>query len=106
MPFREIDIDQVIESRRKSDPEFRETWDSSRTEYRILGQLIKFRKKKGMSQAQLAKITGHKQQVVSRIEKRESSPTLKTLCSLADALDMDILFVPKAKTENAEAVMW
>ena len=95
MPFHEIDIDDEIEKRRKADPEFRKAWDESRTEYNLLGELIKLRKEKGISQAELAEKIGNKQQVISRIENKENSPTLKTLCSILDALDYDIRFVPK-----------
>jgi len=95
MPFKEFDVDRYIEKRRESDSEFKEAWDSSRTEYRILGELIKLRKEKGMSQVELAKKTGHKQQVISRMENKESSPTLKTFCALADELDVEIRLVPR-----------
>jgi len=95
MPFVKFDIDEYIEKRRETDPEFKEAWDNSRTEYRILGELIKLRKEKGLSQTELAEKTGHKQQVISRIENKESSPTLKTLCELTDMLDVDIVLVPR-----------
>ena len=97
MPFERVNVSRVIEDKRTTDPEFDELWNSSRTEYKVLGELIKLRKEKGISQAELAKKTGYKQQVISRIEKRENSPTLKTLCSLADVLDVDIRFVPREK---------
>ena len=95
MPFVEIDVKKKIEHLRENDSEFKEAWDSSRTEYRILGELIRLRKERGISQVELAKKTGHKQQVISRIEKKESSPTLKTFCALADELDVDIRLVPR-----------
>ena len=95
MPFEKFDVNKAIENRRLSDPNFRDAWDSSRTEYHILGQLIKLRKQKGLSQADLAKITGHKQQAISRIEMKENSPTLNTLCNLLDALEVDLILVPR-----------
>jgi len=95
MPFERFDIDEYIEERRKSDPDFKEAWDSSRTEYRIIGELTRIRKEKGLSQLDLAERTGHKQQVISRVEQRESSPTLKTFCALADELDVEILIIPR-----------
>jgi len=95
MPFKTIDVDKLIQEKLDADPELKEMWDSSRTEYRILGELIKLRKEKGISQAELAQKSGHKQQVISRIEKKENSPTLKTLCALADILDVDIQLVPR-----------
>ena len=95
MPFKKIDIYQMIEDRRNSDPEFKEAWDNSKTEYYILGQLIKYRKLRGLSQAELAKKAGHKQQLISRIENKTSCPTMKTFCSMIDALELDIVFVPR-----------
>ena len=95
MPFKKIDAGQIIEEKRNSDPEFKELWDGSRAEYRILGELVRLRKEKGLTQVELAQKSGYKQQVISRIEKKENSPTLKTLCSLADVLDVDIVLVPK-----------
>ena len=97
MPFEKINVAQVIESKKSADPEFNDLWESSRMEYQLLGELVKLRKEKGISQVELAKITGYKQQVISRIEKRENSPTLKTLCSLADVLDVEIRFVPRER---------
>jgi len=95
MPFKEVNISQIIDEKRSSDPEFKELWDNSRTEYRILGELVRLRKEKGITQIELAEKSGCKQQVISRIEKKENSPTLKTLCSLLDILDVDIKLVPK-----------
>ena len=97
MPFEKVDVSQLIENRRMADPEFKNLWDSSRSEYRILGELTKLRKEKGLSQIELAKKSGNKQQVISRIENRENSPTLKTLCNLLDVLDYDILLVPRQR---------
>ena len=96
MPFVQFDVDEAIEKKRIEDPEFKELWDSTRTEYRVLGQLVRLRKEKGLSQVELAQKSGNKQQVISRIENRENSPTLKTLCSLLDVMGYDIQFVPRA----------
>lgn len=93
MPFYEIDIDTEIEKRCNADSEFKEAWDDSRMEYRLLGELIKLRKEKGLTQTAIAEVIGSNQRVISRIEKHEQSPTLKTLCSLANALDVDIQIV-------------
>jgi len=95
MPFERVDYKKHIEDLRSSDPEFKEAWDSSRMEYAILGELNKLRKQQGITQGFIAEKTGIKQQVISRIEKRESSPTLKTLCALADTLNVDIKLVPR-----------
>jgi len=95
MPFEKFDVKEYIASQRNTDPDFKEAWDSSRMEYRLLGELVKLRKAKGISQLVLEERTGIKQQVISRIEKKESSPTLRTLCALADVLDVEIQLVPR-----------
>ena len=95
MPFAEINIKKYIEDRREADPDFRDAWDSSRMEYALLGELIKLRKEKNISQAEIAQKSGYKQQAISRIEKKGHSPTLRTLCAYADVLDVDIKLVPR-----------
>ena len=95
MTFKKVDINKTIQDALSADSELKQMWDDSRTEYRVLGDLVKIRKEKGFSQVELAKQSGNKQQVISRIENKENSPTLKTLCSILDALDYDIQFVPR-----------
>ena len=95
MPFEKISVNQTIDDALAGDPELKRLWDESRTEYHVLGALVELRKAKGISQVELAEMTGNKQQVISRIENRENSPTLKTLCSILDVLGYDIQFVPK-----------
>ena len=97
MPFKQIDVDFEIKKRLDADPELKQMWDETRTEYAVLGQLVKLRNEKGLSQSELAEKTGNKQQVISRIENKENSPTLKTLCAILDVLDYDIKFVPKTR---------
>ena len=95
MPFVKVDIKKEIQQLRDSDAAFKEAWDNSRQEYRILGEITKLRNLHGMSQTDLADAAGIKQQVVSRIENRENSPTLKTFCAIVEALGMEINIVPK-----------
>ena len=95
MSFVQVNIKEEIENLRNTDPEFKEAWDNSRMEYRLLGKLVKLRKEKGLTQKELAKKTGKRQQTISEIEKHVKSPTLTTLCLLANALDVDIELVPR-----------
>lgn len=95
MPFKTINVSNIIEEEKRADNHFSNSWDESRTEYKLMGEIIRLRKEKGLSQAELAKRTGYKQQVISRIEKKENSPTLKTLCGILDVLDYDIQLVKK-----------
>jgi len=102
MPFKEVNVTEIINNELRKDPEFKRLWNESRTEYRLIGELVKIRKEKGLSQAELASRSGNRQQVISRIEKRENSPTLKTFCSLLDVLGYDIKLVPKKHNEDSE----
>jgi len=95
MPFEKVNVKKIIKDELKSDPELSKMWDDSRMEYRLLSDLIRLRKEKGISQTELAQKMGSRQQEISRIEKREHSPTLKTLCHLANALDVDIMLLPR-----------
>jgi len=95
MPYNKIDVKKTIDTTLSKDPELKQMWEDSRTEYRILGELVKLRKEKGLTQTELARKTGNKQQVISRIENKENSPTLKTLCTLLDVLEYDIVFIPR-----------
>ena len=97
MPFEKLDVKTFIKETLDADAELRELWDNSRMEYAVLGELIKIRKEKGLSQAELAERTGNKQQVISRIEKKENSPTLKTLCAILKSLDYEIQLVPRQR---------
>jgi len=95
MPFKKINVQEELEKEFKKDPEFKKVWDNSQMEYEILGELVKLRKEKGMTQEELAEKSGSTQQRISLIEKQERSPTLKTLCNIAKALDVDIKFIPR-----------
>jgi DNA-binding XRE family transcriptional regulator len=95
MSFKKINVKDTISKELAADSELKQLWDESRTEYRILGELVKLRKEKNISQVELAELSGNKQQVISRIENRENSPTLKTLCGLLDVMGYDIQLVPR-----------
>lgn len=44
MPFVEINVKNEIEKQRHNDPKFRKTWDESRAEYKLIGEMISIRK--------------------------------------------------------------
>ena len=95
MPFKQINVNKQIDEKRKNDAEFDVLWQESRNEYKLLAELVKIRKDANLSQTELAQRSGNKQQVISRIENKENSPTLKTLCSILDVLGYEIKFEPK-----------
>jgi len=54
--------------------------------YSVFNQFLELRKKRGMTQVELAKASGIDQGEISRIEKGIANPTLATLQSLLQAL--------------------
>lgn len=73
MPFVKVSIKDEIDKRKQEEQAFRKAWDNSREEYRLIGEMISIRKENHVTQQQLASITGNKQQVISRIEKKRKS---------------------------------
>ena len=98
MSFVEVKISEAIEQKCKESESFREAWEESREEYRLIGEMVSLRKSQKVSQSQLARLTGNKQQVISRIEKKENCPTLKTFCNLLSVLGYELKIVKREKT--------
>lgn len=96
MPFVEESVTQKIEEMKGTSPEFRQAWDESREEYRLIGEMVSLRKRAKMTQTQLAVLTGSRQQVISRIEKHENIPSLRAFCNILSALGYEMKIVKKA----------
>lgn len=86
MPFIDFDVEKAIDEQKASDSEFKKQWEESRTEYELIGDLIKARKAANLTQQELADMINCNQQKISRIETKEHSPGLKTICKIVDAL--------------------
>ena len=97
MPFIQVKIDETIELKCKKSESFKQIWEGSREEYRLIGEMVSLRKSQKITQSQLAKLTGNKQQVISRIEKKENCPTLKTFCNLLNVLGYELRIVKREK---------
>jgi DNA-binding XRE family transcriptional regulator len=95
MPFVRDSVNYMINEKREEDPEFRKAWDDSREEYRLIGEMIALRKAEKITQVDLAKMIDSRQQVISRIEKMENSPSLKLFCNLLGALGYELRIVKR-----------
>ena len=73
-------LDEYIDAQ-LNDPEFAQAWADSEDEYNFRLALIDARQNCGMTQADLARKTGMKQNAISRID-----PTLGTLHRLAQGM--------------------
>lgn len=72
-----------------------ETLVASQKEKELIDELIRLRKANNLSQSQLAEITGNKQQAISRMEKKEHSPSLKLFTVMVNALGYEVKIVKK-----------
>lgn len=89
-----IDFDDVLKKELK-DPEFKRMYDEYGRQLEIAYQILQLRKKKGLSQAELAKRIGTKQSNVARIEAGQQNFSIETLEKIAGVLgrNLKIAFV-------------
>lgn len=76
-------------------PEFKAGYDALEPEFSLIKALMDARLEKGLTQKELAEMTGISQGDISRIERGTANPSIKTIQRLATALDkkVQILFV-------------
>lgn len=81
---------------RLKDPEFRTEWDALEPEFQIIKAMLDGRAAKGITQKELAEITGINQADISKLENGNGNPSLRTLERIARGLDMRLKleFVP------------
>ena len=70
-----------------TDPELNAEYNSIEPEFAVVQALIDVRKKKGITQQQLAHLSGIAQGDISKIENGNATPSIKTLQRLAAAMD-------------------
>lgn len=97
MPFEKIDVKNKIRDKIEKDPEFAQIYKDSQEEFEIIKQIIAARQKRGFSQTSLARNAGLTQQVISRLENKGNSPTLRNFLKLTNALGYEVKLVEKRK---------
>lgn len=78
-------------AKRLKDPTFREEWEDSELEYIIAENVIKLRKEKNLSQAELANVLNTTQSVISRIENANQNLSLTTLKGIASVFEVRVV---------------
>lgn len=63
----------------------------------IIGELVKARQEKGISQKKLEELSGVKQPVIARMEKGSTSPQLNTILKVLAPLGKTLAVVPLEK---------
>ena len=97
MPFVQFNASKEIENQMQN-PKFRKAWEENHAEYELIGQMISLRKQNKITQKELAALIGNKQQVISRIERRESNPSLRLFANILDVLGYELQIVKKGKS--------
>ncbi len=91
----------------KNNPAIGRSWDEVRAEFftkeeiaesdlrvNLIGEIIKARKEKGLSQKELEKLSGVKQPIIARMETGETVPQLSTIIKLLAPLGKTLAIVP------------
>ena len=77
-------------SEQLKNPEVRAEWDAIEPEFKIIQTIIDARRNAGLTQKKLSELTGINQSDISRLEKGEANPSLKTLKRLAAATNTSL----------------
>ena len=95
MPFQAFDVKEEINIKCQDSVEFNKAWQDSREEYRLIGEMISLRKQNHITQSQMAALIGNRHQVISRIEQKENSPSLKLFCNMLSVLGYELQIVKR-----------
>lgn len=70
----------------------------------LIGELIKARKEKGLSQKKLEELSGVKQPIIARMEKGVTNPQIDTILKLLVPLGKTLAIVPLGNQSNKQSV--
>jgi len=86
---------------RMKEPGFRDEYEALEPDFTIVQAMINARRKSGLTQQKLAERSGIAQGDISKIERGEANPSLKTLKRLATAMDMKLVLEFEPMDANA-----
>ena len=89
-----LDFDEFLKESLK-DPKIKVEYDRLQPEFAVINAMIQARRKKGITQVDLARKMGTKQSVISRLESGRANPSIGFLKKLANLLQttLEIRFV-------------
>lgn len=90
MPYKKINVKEKINKRLENDAELKKAYECAQREYEVLRQLVRIRNEMGFSQNDIARRSGLTQQMISRIETSDNSPTLRNFIRYVDSLGLEI----------------
>lgn len=71
-------------------PEFKKEYDALEPEFAIIQAMIDARKESGLTQKELSERTGIAQSDISKLERGNANPSLRTLQRLAEGMGMKL----------------
>lgn len=92
-----VDFNEYLQEQMK-DAEFRAEYEALEPEFAIMQAMIDARKASGMTQKQLAEKTGINQADISKMERGNGNPSLRTLQRLAAGMGMRLKLEFEAAT--------
>ena len=76
---------EVFKARMLANPDVKREYDALAPAFEIAAELLRARKRTGLSQAELAERMGTSQSAIARLESGEALPSTKTLLRFAEA---------------------
>lgn len=93
-------LEESLQELRNIDERYRILLDSFDTADAIMKKLVELRKEAGLSQRDLAKLTGMRQPQIARYETLDEYPRLDTFLRIIDALKYQISLEKKSNKTN------
>lgn len=90
MAFKKVDCIAEKKEIMSKDAEIREYIQEFDKQYEIMQSIVKTRREFGLTQKEISKRSGLTQQMVSRMEKVDNSPTLANFLKYISALGLEI----------------
>ncbi|SKC70476.1 helix-turn-helix domain-containing protein [Maledivibacter halophilus] len=104
MPFVKVNVKEEINQMKKADPKFAEAYDAVKKEAELIRQAKKLRKELGVTQPEIAEISGMTQQMISRMEKLGNSPSLVNFIRYLDGAGLEIKIEKKSINDTQKSV--
>ena len=82
-----------------NDPEFRKEYEALQPEHAIIQAIVDARNRPGLTQKELSLRTGIAQSDISKLERGNSNPSIRTLQRLASGMGMTLRIEFVGKTE-------
>ena len=90
MAFKKVNCKEELENVIKEDSKMMDYVNEFNREYELIQKLVSFRKEAGLTQKDVARKSGLTQQMISRIEKYDNSPTLSNFMKYIEAIVFDL----------------